>query len=119
MRKYAWPGNVRELENRIEKAVVLTEGAHLGPEDLDLLPEDLEEVLPLAEAKERFQHRYIQMVLNRNAGNRTQTAKELGVDPRTIFRHLERMQTSDLEEDPSSEGVGMAKGTRDLDPPES
>ena len=28
--------------------------------------------------------------LERNGGNRTQTAKELGVDPRTIFRYLEK-----------------------------
>jgi ActR/RegA family two-component response regulator len=29
-------------------------------------------------------------VLERNNGNRTQTARDLGVDPRTIFRYLER-----------------------------
>ena len=31
-------------------------------------------------------------VLERNNGNRTQTARDLGVDPRTIFRYLEREQ---------------------------
>jgi DNA-binding NtrC family response regulator len=33
--------------------------------------------------------KYIADALERNAGNRTRTAKELGIDPRTIFRHLE------------------------------
>ncbi len=91
LRKYAWPGNIRELENRIKKAVVLAEGPVVGPEDLDLGPDELSPVLPLALAKEEFQKRYINEVLQRNAGNRTRTAKELGVDPRTIFRHLEKL----------------------------
>jgi transcriptional regulator with GAF, ATPase, and Fis domain len=92
MKKYGWPGNIRELENRIKKAVVLTDKAVVGAEDLDLKPEDFEPVLPLAEAKEQFQKDYINKILARNGGNRTKTAKDLGVDPRTIFRHLEKLE---------------------------
>jgi len=92
MRKYGWPGNIRELENRIKKAVVLADRALVSAEDLDLRPEILEPILPLAQAKEEFQNRYINDVLERNGGNRTKTAKDLGVDPRTIFRHLEKME---------------------------
>ncbi len=92
MRKYGWPGNIRELENRIKKAVVLADRALVSAEDLDLRPEILEPILPLAQAKEEFQKRYINDVLERNGGNRTKTAKDLGVDPRTIFRHLEKME---------------------------
>lgn len=90
MKKYAWPGNIRQLENRLKKAVILADKALLTPEDLDLQPEDLEEITTLQEAKERFQRRYINEVLARNNGNRTKTARDLGVDPRTIFRHLEK-----------------------------
>ena len=93
MKKYAWPGNIRELENRMKKAVVLAEKPLLGPDDLDLRPENLEPVMPLAQAKEEFQKRYINEVLERNSGNRTKTAKDLGVDPRTIFRHLEKLES--------------------------
>ena len=92
MRKYAWPGNIRELENRVKKAVVLADRALISAEDLDLRPDVLEPVLPLAQAKEEFQKRYINEVLERNGGNRTKTAKDLGVDPRTIFRHLEKLE---------------------------
>jgi transcriptional regulator with GAF, ATPase, and Fis domain len=92
MRKYTWPGNIRQLENRIKKATVLADKTHLGPEDLDLKPEDIDPVLPLTRAKEEFQRRYINEVLERNNGNRTKTARDLGVDPRTIFRHLEKME---------------------------
>ena len=49
-------------------------------------------VLPLSEAKEAFQRRYIDEVLALNEGNRTKTARDLGVDPRTIFRHLEKLR---------------------------
>ena len=63
----------------------------LGPEDLGPQPRRAcRAILPLAEAKEKFQREYINEVLERNNGNRTKTARDLGVDPRTIFRHLEK-----------------------------
>jgi DNA-binding NtrC family response regulator len=49
-----------------------------------------EQILPLAEARELWQRDYINHVLALNSGNRTKTARDLGVDPRTIFRHLEK-----------------------------
>jgi len=102
MKKYGWPGNIRELENRVKKAVVLAEKAMIGPEDLDLRPEELAPILPLAQAREAFQRRYIDEVLERNGGNRTKTAKELGVDPRTIFRHLEKQEGAPAGRRPAS-----------------
>src|SRR5213078_3785787 len=90
VRKFNWPGNIRQLENHIKKAVVLSDKALLGPEDLGLGDGSLPEVLQLADAKEKFQRDYINHVLSLNNGNRTKTARDLGVDPRTIFRHLEK-----------------------------
>jgi transcriptional regulator with GAF, ATPase, and Fis domain len=90
IKKHAWPGNIRQLENRIKKALVLCDKSLLGPEDLDLGKEAETPILPLEKAKEDFQRRYVLEVLERNNGNRTQTARDLGVDPRTIFRYLER-----------------------------
>jgi transcriptional regulator with GAF, ATPase, and Fis domain len=92
IRKYEWPGNIRQLENRIKKALVLCDKTLLGAEDMDLGPEAQAPILPLEKAKEDFQRRYVLEVLERNNGNRTQTARDLGVDPRTIFRYLEREQ---------------------------
>jgi transcriptional regulator with GAF, ATPase, and Fis domain len=92
LRKYAWPGNIRELENRVKKAALLADRPLVGADDLDLGPESFAPVLPLPQAIEEYRKRYINEVLERNGGNRTKTAKDLGVDPRTIFRHLERLE---------------------------
>jgi transcriptional regulator with GAF, ATPase, and Fis domain len=109
IKRHRWPGNIRELENRIKKAVVLADKALLGPEDLDLSPDDLPSILPLADAKEKFQREYINEVLALNAGNRTKTARDLGVDPRTIFRHLEKGEGEGALDEPLPE-VGGGPG---------
>ena len=100
--RFTWPGNIRQLENHIKKALVLADGPALTARDLDLeidlpgtggAPTALaapEQILPLAEARELWQRDYINHVLGLNSGNRTKTARDLGVDPRTIFRHLEK-----------------------------
>ncbi|MFN0248949.1 MAG: sigma 54-interacting transcriptional regulator [Kofleriaceae bacterium] len=90
IRKHNWPGNIRELENRIKKAIVLCESTVIGPDDLGLTGDALPQILTLAEAKDKFQRDYINEVLALNNGNRTKTARDLGVDPRTVFRHLEK-----------------------------
>jgi transcriptional regulator with GAF, ATPase, and Fis domain len=100
MRRHPWPGNVRELENRVKKAVVLAEKALVSTEDLGIDADVLEPIAPLTQATREFQKRYVNEVLERNQGNRTKTAKDLGVDPRTIFRHLERMEAERRGESP-------------------
>jgi transcriptional regulator with GAF, ATPase, and Fis domain len=90
MQTYDWPGNIRQLENRIKKAIVLADKTLIGSEDLDLDGEQQRAVVPLTQAREDFTRRYILQVLERNGGNRTRTARDLGVDPRTVFRYLER-----------------------------
>jgi transcriptional regulator with GAF, ATPase, and Fis domain len=103
IRKYPWPGNVRQLENRLKKALVLCDRHLLSPEDLDLGGQDSLTIVPLEKAKEEFQRKYVLEILERNNGNRTQTARDLGVDPRTIFRYLERESQATPSQAPGTE----------------
>ncbi|RJO72610.1 MAG: GAF domain-containing protein [Myxococcales bacterium] len=93
---HEWPGNVREVENRIKKAVIMADRNLIEPEDLDLSAAELQSIKPLAEAREEFQMEYIREALRRNGGNRTKTAQVLDVDPRTIFRYLEKMTEEEV-----------------------
>jgi two-component system response regulator HydG len=95
---YNWPGNVRQLENVIERAVALTLTNQIEIVDLaeavvtfdgwspSAQEADLENLLTL----EQLERRHIDMAVRRYGGNKTQAAKELGIDRRTIYRKLAR-----------------------------
>ena len=92
IRRYTWPGNIRELENRIAQAVILSDSSEITLKDLNISPNLLSEnILSLKEAQERFSQEYIAHVLALNGGNRTQAARDLAVDPRTVFRYLQKL----------------------------
>jgi len=93
---YAWPGNVRELENLIERSVLLARKDRIDAEDL---PEEVMGVkrpprdaileligTPLADIEQRL----LDETLRITGGNKTQAAKLLGIDVRTVARKLER-----------------------------
>ncbi|TNE88251.1 MAG: GAF domain-containing protein [Deltaproteobacteria bacterium] len=92
LKGYYWPGNVRELESRVKKALIMTDRALLNPEDLGLDAGVKRSVRPLAEAQEDFKLDYIKSVLDLNNWNKAQTARDLGVDARTIFRYVEKLE---------------------------
>jgi transcriptional regulator with GAF, ATPase, and Fis domain len=103
MVQHQWPGNIRELENRIKKALVFCDGGQVTAADLELAALKAGRIEPLNEAKETFASGYVRKILELNDGNRAQTAKDLGVDVRTIYRYLERER--DEGEDPPTEGA--------------
>ena len=87
--QYRWPGNVRELENRLKRAIVLTNEKYIGVEDLDL-PSDPAEAreltLPtLREAREDAERKAICRALALTDDNISEAAKLLGVTRPTLY----------------------------------
>ena len=91
MQSYFWPGNVRQLESRVKKAVIMSDRALLNADDLGIKAEDKRLIQPLDQAAEEFKRTYIREALELNNWNKAETARDLGVDPRTIFRYIEKM----------------------------
>jgi two-component system, NtrC family, response regulator HydG len=98
LESYVWPGNVRELENLIERMVLLARKDRIDAEDL---PEEIAGVkrpprdailelvgTPLADIEQRL----LDETLRITGGNKTQAAKLLGIDVRTVARKLERRE---------------------------
>jgi DNA-binding NtrC family response regulator len=83
---HCWPGNLAELESVLRRAVLLGSSAAIEPADLGFTEKLI--VQPLTDALEEYRMSYVRRVLAHFDGNRTQAARALGIDPRTMFRYL-------------------------------
>jgi DNA-binding NtrC family response regulator len=94
-----WKGNVRELENAIERAVVLSVSDIIQPEDLpsseNFTSEQKSELSFVETSKvmtlDELSKKYIRLVFDKNNGAKEQTAKDLGIDRKTLYRKLKEM----------------------------
>jgi two-component system NtrC family response regulator len=89
---YGWPGNVRELENRIKRAVIMTDGKSVSAADLDL-PGSAEEqpcAINLRAAREVADRRAIRQAMSRTDNNISGAAKLLGVSRPTLYDLLKQ-----------------------------
>jgi two-component system, NtrC family, response regulator GlrR len=79
---HRWPGNVRELANVVERAVALTTGGEITPDQLLLGREEFSgprhKMLPLNEAKEEFERAYLFQILTATGGNVSRAASAAG-----------------------------------------
>ncbi len=94
-----WEGNARELENAIERALVLARGDEITPKDLALstreVSRDFEQELLSEAARSRWTlheltDRYTERVLEEVGGSKSEAARILGVNRRTLYRREER-----------------------------
>ena len=101
---YDWPGNVRELENAVERAVILSSDAEVGPE---LLPEQLtrngrkpwgfwptlneQSKATLFEIMEECERRIITEMLARTHGNQTEAAERFQIPLSTLNQKIKRL----------------------------
>ncbi len=94
--EHEYPGNIRELENIIEQAFVLCRGSVI---ELHHLPPELRPAAGPAAGEHggpttlRSMERFlIAEALRRHHGNRRQAARELGINPSTLFRKLKSLK---------------------------
>ena len=89
--RHNWPGNVRELQNRVKRAVIMTDGKRLTADDLELA--DLSQTAPatLKEAREAVEKEVVQNALKRHQGKITSAALELGVSRPTLYELMEKL----------------------------
>ncbi len=97
---YSFNGNIRELEHIIERALIFAEGDVILPDDLNLPQsfqmqtkkfsefEQVEEILSM-EDLERW---HIKKVLDKNRWDRTQTANQLGISPKTLYTKIKKYE---------------------------
>jgi two-component system, NtrC family, response regulator AlgB len=92
IRSYSWPGNVRELRNAIERAVILSSDALIGPESLPAQihrDERLISSAPESMTLEQLEAEHIRRILS-VTGTIEESAAKLGIDPSTLYRKRKR-----------------------------
>jgi two-component system, NtrC family, response regulator len=83
---YNWPGNVRELENRVKRAVIMSDHRKISLSDLEIdYITDKTETLNLKKLREKYDSVAIKRALTLSNGNISETAKVLGISRPTFY----------------------------------
>lgn len=102
LESYEWPGNVRELENRIQRAVIMSESSVIEPRDLGFAEvatgrKFLEtEDVTLRVAKDRLEKELTIAALEKYRGNIAKAAEGLGVSRPTLYDIIKKHDLSNL-----------------------
>ena len=108
LENHNWQGNVRELENAIERAVVLATSEYIEPDDLPSHDYGASEDKAEASSSnalftinslmtlEDVSKKYIEFIFKRNNFAKEQTAKELDIDRKTLYRKLKEIESYEL-----------------------
>jgi PAS domain S-box-containing protein len=95
---YEWPGNVRELQNAIQRYVavgrldlpILAQATPDARRALDREKKTGGEPADLKSEIERLERATLKQALERHGGNKSKTARALGISRKTLFRKLKR-----------------------------
>ena len=104
--EYDWPGNIRELRNLIERIAILSPNtpekiSNIIKESLKKSEDDLFKVdtslsVPLKEAREQFEIKYLKTQLKKFGGNISKTAQFVGMERSALHRKLKGLGVKDL-----------------------
>ncbi|MFR9532230.1 MAG: sigma-54 dependent transcriptional regulator [Rikenellaceae bacterium] len=88
---HAWAGNIRELQHTIEKAVILCDREQIEPRDLLLkVVEAPQATTAEAITLESIERQTIEASINRNEGNMSSVAAELGITRQTLYNKIKK-----------------------------
>ncbi len=91
LKSYDWPGNVRELENKIQRAVIMSDSALLEADSLGFSENALAEKstategLTLKDARDRIEKEMILSAIRNKEGNLAKAAEALGISRPTLY----------------------------------
>ncbi len=88
LRRYGWPGNVRELRQAVEVALVRAGGGVVQTEHLPIIETEVGPTGTWDEAQKDFRRKFLRAALERNNGNRSATARELGISRQALLYHI-------------------------------
>jgi len=90
LEEYYWPGNVRELQHAIEKAVILCDSDQLLPTDFNLKEQNPTTSTIVNMSLEDAERLLIVNSLNKNNGNLSSVATELGITRPTLYSKIKK-----------------------------
>ena len=92
LQKYHWPGNIRELQHAIERAIIMSDGPQLSPDDFFFLAQKQEPEQAKAQSfnLDEVERNVIQKAITKHGGNISKAAKELGLTRASLYRRLEK-----------------------------
>jgi two-component system, NtrC family, response regulator HydG len=95
LKQYRFPGNVRELQYMMERAVIMSDNMELKPSDLIFSPIEYAAEAPEddnATSLSEIEKRTILKVIDKNNGNISRAARELGITRTALYRRLSRYE---------------------------
>lgn len=93
LQRYPWPGNIRELQHAIERAIIMAEGDQLDSRDFFFLsakPASEKVQASVTLNLDDMERSTIQRAIDKNGGNISKAAKELGLTRASLYRRLEK-----------------------------